>query len=257
MNSQTQGASVSDEIRVAVQAGLPRHASTYELPFPSSSLFTAPDLQELLETRIVPNELFSLLRNGRPAPKEEHASPVEIGFKKEFSALDPVKALEGLTSGFQLLLARADRLWHPIGEVCDRMGTLIGRQTEAFIVVTPAGANGNPWHFDPCDQFVVQTVGERVWAFSDLATSEAAQAGWTSSEDQVERSDVQLDVRTMAFLPRGLAHRASPPERLSIHVTFAIQRSRVRSLASQDNGEKGRDALEDSDEPLADAVRFG
>lgn len=93
------------------------------------------------------------------------------------------------------------------------------------IYITPPGAEGFGYHYDPHDVFIMQISGSKRWRLYDYdvrlpARIEALDAG--AYETRVPQQTVEMRAGDFLYLPRGTVHRANTSDEASIHITVAV-----------------------------------
>ena len=206
-----------------------------------------------------PSRLGSLLRNpllrhpqvrvaleGRALPVAAFTTTRRIGTASVADAIDPSEVARWLTRGATITIDSLEYLSQEVDEICGAIAEEVNLPATATAYVTPPGRRGLNPHTDEEDVFVLQTFGAKKWIVDSAQRQEVATAsGFPLNEEMLQVEPIVLCPGDMFFLPAGTPHVAEALDHLSIHITFSVERPRVRDALARaiDSLAKTRPAL--------------
>jgi ribosomal protein L16 Arg81 hydroxylase len=136
---------------------------------------------------------------------------------------DVVRVAGLLADGATLILQQLHRRHGPLARLCRAMEQEFSMPFQTNIYLTPAGGQGFKAHYDTHDVFVLQIRGAKSWEIGQSAV-ELPLKGQAFTADGHAFGEVrqafELRAGDVAYLPRGLMHRARSGPELSLHITL-------------------------------------
>ncbi len=202
------------------------------LPGETASSLVAPErLGDLLANPLVRYPQVRVAASGRPVPSSEYVESRRIGTQWVEDGIDAHAVARWLTRGATITLDSLEYLSDPVREICSHLSDELGMQATATAYVTPPGRQGLSPHTDEEDVFVLQTFGTKSWTVDNAQRQEIATASGFPLNEQMKRVAPRvLKAGDMFFMPAGTPHVATAQDNLSIHITFSVERPRVRHL---------------------------
>lgn len=186
-------------------------------------------LGELLTHPLLRHPQVRIAVEGRPVSRAEYVSSRRIGTQYVDDGIDARQIVRWLARGATVALDSLEYLVEPVDEVCDRLSDELGIRATATAYITPPGRQGLSPHTDEEDVFVLQTFGSKRWIIDSDQRQEIATASSFPMNQEMSRVEPRvLRAGDMFFMPAGTPHVATAEDDMSIHVTFSVDRPRVR-----------------------------
>lgn len=218
-------------VALAAGRGAERFTAGSVPPETASSLLAPERLGDLLAHPLVRYPQVRVASSGKPVPSSEYVESRRIGTQWVQDGIDARRVARWLTCGATITLDSLEYLSDPVREICGHLSNELGMQTTATAYVTPPGRQGLSPHTDEEDVFVLQTFGTKRWTVDNDQRQEIATAsGFPFNEQMKQVRPRVLSAGNMFFMPAGTPHVATTQENLSIHITFSVERPRVRHI---------------------------
>lgn len=194
-----------------------------------------------------PGQLGALLRNpllrypqvrvahsGRAVAVGEYVGPRRIGTRFVDDGIDAFRISQWLTRGATVTLDALEYLSAPVERICESLTQALGYPATATAYVTAPGRQGLSPHTDEEDVFVLQTYGTKQWSIDSGQRQDVATAmGFPMNDEMARVSPRLLRAGCMFYMPAGTPHVASAQNDLSIHITFSVERPRMKHLLTR------------------------
>lgn len=168
---------------------------------------------------------------GRAVPARDYITRRRIGTQWVDDGIDARKVGDWLVRGATITLDSLEFLSGPVDAICHVLTRALGLPATATAYITPPGRQGLSPHTDEEDVFVVQTFGTKSWIVdSDQRQAVATASGFPFNGRMQLVTPRVLSVGDFFFMPAGTPHVATAQNDLSIHITFSVERPRVRNL---------------------------
>ncbi|MEV4613550.1 cupin domain-containing protein [Kitasatospora sp. NPDC049258] len=190
-------------------------------PAPVSPM-TLADVDAALAGGLLRTPHVEMARAEQPIPVEAYTAVRTVNGLTTPGFADPGKIRALLDQGATLLLRNTEQWHRATAELVGRIARDTERQVEAFVFVTPPGAQGLPLHRDDADVLLLQIAGSKRWSVhggpdgGGWAPGPAAQSGPALLETTLRQGQV-------LYIPRGFAHAAVGDEGLSCHLSLTIR----------------------------------
>lgn len=112
--------------------------------------------------------------------------------------------------------------------LCEKLFLSLGHHVQANAYLTPASASAFRTHYDTHDVIVVQLSGKKRWHLFDRPESipplplHFDPAVTPQALEAMGGREVELEVGSALYLPRGYPHRAGTQDEGSFHITFGL-----------------------------------
>ncbi|HEV7504590.1 MAG TPA: cupin domain-containing protein [Thermoanaerobaculia bacterium] len=129
----------------------------------------------------------------------------------------------------QILKRLAD--WPSLQGLVHHLGRVFHADVQVNAFLTPAGARTLPTYTANDDIFVLQLKGEAVWRLHELTVLQLDlsqkrnlefPAEWQRRTEASVLAEVRLRPGDLLFIPRGMPHFVTPPDRTSLHLSLYI-----------------------------------
>ncbi|MFC0597952.1 JmjC domain-containing protein [Streptomyces palmae] len=232
----------------------PDRPAVWSMPAaPLTGLLDLDGIDRILRDGL-PADRVRVVRRGENVPESEYTwggRPIERPFSGD---VRPGALSALLEEGSTVVLDALHRYWRPVGDFGRRLAHEVGLPVFATGFLTPPGRTGFPFHHDERGNFLIQTVGSKVWRvreplLADPLTHETSATHSPTAEQlaRFEREPATLETRLrpgdVLWIPRGWLHSGTATEEPSVHVTvgfvpmltrYWLAGELVRLLASPD-----------------------
>ncbi|NEN04586.1 hypothetical protein G3T36_01745 [Diaminobutyricibacter tongyongensis] len=171
---------------------------------------------------------------GKAVPEREFTTPRRVGTQNVQDGIDAEQVAKWLTRGATITVDSLEYLSTPVREICDTLTDSLRLPATATAYVTGPGRQGLSPHTDEEDVFVVQTSGTKSWIIDLAQRQEVATASGFPFNDQMQQIAPRLlQPGDMFYMPAGTPRVATAQHNLSTHITFSVERPRVRDILNQ------------------------
>lgn len=178
----------------------------------------------LLDARSIAAADFRMVREGRDLPASSFSNGPDV---------DPRRVRQLVREGCTIVVNRYERYDRHADRRRRSLADEYQLPTTISFFVTPPGNAGLVPHWDGQHVLVQQLVGSKEWdlwapenAISDECVPRPALMG-TEPERRVKVSHGQV-----MFVPRGVIHRCTASEQLSVHATYVLDNVSLRDVAA-------------------------
>ncbi len=188
-------------------------------------LCTADDLEAYLDVARVPASSVRLISVDDELPRTQ--------FRFADGELDVVSIRNAFGKGYSIVLNALDRYMTKIASFSHTIEADLHFECQTNAYLTPPGSQAFPAHFDDHDVVVAQIHGTKTWSIYGSSIVDSTRHALREEIDQAslpEPSCIQLQPGDALYLPRGMVHSAQAQEKSSVHLTFGIHPSTVKSL---------------------------
>ncbi len=144
--------------------------------------------------------------------------------------LTPGAVLGNFRRGFAQILKRlAD--WPSLQGLVHHLGRVFHAKVQVNAFLTPAGARTHPTYTANDDILILQLEGEAVWRLHEITVLQLDlsqkrnlefPAEWQRRTETPVLAEVRLRPGDLLFIPRGMPHFATTPDRTSLHLSIYI-----------------------------------
>ena len=192
-------------------------------------LFSAAAVDELLSERGLRTPFLRLAKGGRVYKPADFTRGGGLGATIGDQVADD-KVLQQFTLGATLVLQGLHRIWPPLIDFAQQLGTDLGHPVQVNAYVTPAQNKGFDAHYDVHDVLVLQVAGEKRWRIHrPVHDHPLGDQPWTDHRAAVAARaqeepviDTVLRPGDALYLPRGWLHSAEALGGTTIHLTVGI-----------------------------------
>jgi hypothetical protein len=203
-------------------------------PASAGDLLSPRQLGIFLDSPLVRYPQVRVAVAGKAIARSEYVTSRRIGTQWVDDGIDARLVARWLTRGATITLDSLEYLSEPVKTICARLAQALGLPATATAYVTPPGRQGLSPHTDEEDVFVLQTFGTKSWVIDSAQRQAVATAsGFPFNEGMQLVTPRVLGMGDMFFMPAGTPHVASAQKDLSIHITFSVERPRIRNLIDQ------------------------
>nr|WP_281905115.1 cupin domain-containing protein [Phytohabitans aurantiacus] len=193
-------------------------------------LLSPDDVDELLSRRGLRTPFLRVAKDGQVVPAGRYTGGGGAGAEIGDQVLDE-RVLSLYADGATLVLQGLHRIWPPLLDFANELGTQLGQPLQVNAYLTPAGNQGFATHYDTHDVFVLQVDGRKHWRVHEPVVRDPLERQpWGGHADEVAAVadgppaiDAVLSPGDALYLPRGWLHSASAEGVRSLHLTVGVR----------------------------------
>ncbi|SDZ01653.1 Cupin superfamily protein [Amycolatopsis xylanica] len=221
------------------------------MSMPPESILTLGDIDELLAGGLLRAPYVEMVKSEQRISLADYTVTRNVYEKQIGGYADTAKVHAALRDRATLLF-RCAHHWHAeIADLTNRLADELYRKTEAFVFLTPAGAQGLPAHRDDADVLCLQLAGRKRWTIYGGAPGGDWKLGWIDEPGPV-LLDVTAEPGDILYIPRSFGHEAVGDGGFSLHLSLTIREIGLSELRRE--AEKALfDRLDVPALPLGDA----
>lgn len=202
------------------------------------SLLTLHEVDKLVDNDCLPMRNLAVLKEGRVFEAWEYWDPDDHDM--------PRRGLvrKHINDGGSISLRSLERMVPAVAEMYREVRAETGYGVHANAYLTPAGAQGLKYHFDPYLTLVLQLHGRKTWPLHPPIMTNPVQQfgifrGWTDEQrhrlaNTPPAQSYTLQPGDVFWLPRGWIHSPyTEGHDTSLHITLAVKERTYWWLAAQ------------------------
>lgn len=182
-----------------------------------SHLLTLDAIDQMITTSDIRFPDIRIISATREISRSEYAA--------EGGRLKPDSVMKLFQEGGTIILNHQHK-WQPeIARFCRSMEQYFSHPFQTNIYLTPPNAQGFGIHFDTHDVFILQISGRKDWRIFDRAIElPLAGQGFDPKDEDVGsvQMECSLEAGDLLYIPRGILHKASSLDEVSLHATVGV-----------------------------------
>lgn len=187
------------------------------------------DVDDVISGGLLRVPYLEMVDRTSPAPEGKYTTSRTIHGAMTRGFADAAGIRRLLDAGSTLLLRNVEQ-WHaPTRNLTQAMADDFGRAVEAFLFVTPPGAQGLAVHRDDADVLLLQINGSKHWTVYGGPTNSTWAPG-AASDVGPALLDRTIQEGEVLYVPRGFAHEATSERGLSVHLSLTVREVSAQEL---------------------------
>lgn len=194
------------------------------LPVDPADVLSIDDLDRLLAMDSIRLPYVRVARDGTSVREATYACERVVQNVTVTDGLDPDKVRSLFRAGATVTWNSLNHVLPHLRELTEGLGDRFATRSDVIAFLTPAGKQGYAPHHDPVDVFVIQLHGTKEWQIWKTPETRRADTGHYELDELGQPEiTVLLEPGDVMYVPYGTPHVATSVDRMSLHLSVAVQ----------------------------------